>query len=530
MIKETLGSNSFFPDSSHGNSQNAEAEKNDPFGNAKRKSQKSNPYYRNPPIYKTISDPFVIVDRQWRIVHINQIALIVLSRSWDELIGSTIWQSFPTIVNTATEAALRKVMNLHIPVRFESRRARTGRWYQAVAYPIEDGIACYWFDITEHKKAKDDARLTQERLALSLEASGSGVWDWNLITDEMWWSTTMYDLRGVNPEGEPPTGKRSVDMVVKEDRERIALRLRQVWERHEEYREEFRIDHPVRGRRWIASFGRTFYDPACRPVRMIGLNLDITDRKRMEEELQKYREILELQVKKDAARLAESCAELKQGAAQLSRLASELTLAEQRERRHLAEILHDHLQQYLVGAKIGLEVLVGHLPESHRGAVENIKELILKSIKTSRSLTVELSPPILYEKTLTTAIEWLAQWMKKNHGLGVEIETDHPLPSLPEHLTVILFQSVRELLFNVVKHARVNAARIVMYKNDDRYLRIAVVDQGVGFDPEGMWKKPESGGFGLFSIRERLQFLGGRLEIISNPGKGSSCTLVAPLR
>jgi PAS domain S-box-containing protein len=383
--------------------------------------------------------------------------------------------------------------------------------------------------IAESRRIEEELRFHKDRLALTLEASGSGAWDWNLITDEQWWSPTMFELRGVAQNGAAPDGKKLLGTVAEEDRQRIQNRLHECWNRHEAYREEFRIDHPTRGKRWMASSGRTFYDRNGRPVRMVGINFDITERKEMEEELRSARRKLEMRVRERTAELAETNAELERRTKQLSRLSSELTLTEFRERRRLAQVIHDHLQQVLVGAKINLEILSSRIPEDQRNTFQNIHDLLVNSIKISRFLTGELSPPVLYERGLTAAIEWLARWMKEKYDLSVELVFRPETVETDEDFTILLFQSIRELLFNVVKHARTASARIEMSKEGAGLLRIVVSDKGKGFDPERMWMEADPvPGFGLFSIRERMELLGGRLEVDSTPGRGSAFTLIAP--
>ena len=239
--------------------------------------------------------------------------------------------------------------------------------------------------------------------------------------------------------------------------------------------------------------------------------------------LEHARDDLERQVR-------ERTAEITRRAEDLARLASELTLTEQRERRRLAVELHDNLQQLLVGTRFGLEALANRIGDEHRESIGHLAELVDESIKASRSLTVALSPPVLFEGGLGAGLEWLGRWMGRQHGLEVEVFTDPEAVSEREDVRVLLYQAVRELLLNVVKHARTNRARVELERLDRGFLEVTVEDLGVGFDPEAL--RPggagSGGGFGLFGIRERFSLLGGSVEVGSSPGEGTRIVLTAP--
>ena len=211
-------------------------------------------------------------------------------------------------------------------------------------------------------------------------------------------------------------------------------------------------------------------------------------------------------------------------------MSAELVRAEQRERSRLAVLIHDHLQQLLVAAKMGLELLSDHVADDRQQDVANIFDMLAESIQISRSLSAELSPPVLHKHGLAAALEWLARWMKKNYQLTVELQLNPQINVRTEPIMVLLYQSVRELLFNVVKHARVNRANLKMMRDETGHLRIVVSDQGVGFDPAARREDPDpTAGFGLFTVRDRLTMLGGHLEVHSTPGAGTTITLIAPL-
>ncbi len=223
--------------------------------------------------------------------------------------------------------------------------------------------------------------------------------------------------------------------------------------------------------------------------------------------------------------------ELEHRANQLARLTSELTLAEQRERRRLAQLLHDDLQQLLAGSRLHLEMLGEEGKLDKHAAYRSAHDLLVKSIETARSLSAELSPPVLYQKGLVDALKWLARWMERTHRLEVVLDLGDHDPPIPEDLRVLVFQSIRELLFNVVKHAQTGTARVEL-QNRNGQIQIAVSDSGVGFSRDNRMKIDPStdGGFGLFSIRERFGLLGGACEITGSAGVGTTVTLTAPVK
>ncbi|MEN6497070.1 MAG: response regulator [Thermoguttaceae bacterium] len=250
---------------------------------------------------------------------------------------------------------------------------------------------------------------------------------------------------------------------------------------------------------------------------------DISNRTAAEEQIRVLNATLE-------ERVAERTALAKQRTGQLQALAVELGLTEQRERRRLAQRLHDGLQQLLYAARLSLETIRRHAtaPKTLR-AIQQTDDLLTQSLAESRSLTIELSPPVLYDAGLVAAVQWLArQFLEKQH-LEVEVQAHDGVEPITESVRVFLFEAVRELLFNAVKHAQTNKVWVEVTSPQGEFVQVVVTDRGAGFDasrpPDA---DPGKGSFGLFSIRERLAALGGRLDIESTPGHGTRIMLTAP--
>jgi signal transduction histidine kinase len=228
------------------------------------------------------------------------------------------------------------------------------------------------------------------------------------------------------------------------------------------------------------------------------------------------------------ARVAERTAEVARLADHLRALASELADVEQQERRRLALILHDHVQQILVGARMQVEALRRRLGDpSAPELCLDLDASLREAIDASRSLAVELSPPVLRDAGIGPALTWLAARMRDRHGLVVTLTCDAgPEPS--DQGRALLFECTRELLLNVVKHAGVHEASISLQRAGGR-VRIVVQDAGEGFDPAVLARRDGDPTFGLFSIQQRLAYVGGDCRVDSAPGRGTRVTMSIPV-
>jgi signal transduction histidine kinase len=192
----------------------------------------------------------------------------------------------------------------------------------------------------------------------------------------------------------------------------------------------------------------------------------------------------------------------------------------------MARVLHDDLQQQLFAVQLQLQMLAEDLGDTD--FLEAITDLVSHALTTTRRLTVDLSPPVLQGEGLTEAVNWLGVHMQERYDLSVEVDAGDKQRVEAEDMRVLLFQLVRELLFNVVKHADVDEARVIL-SEDDHDLVIRVEDDGTGFDTSVLRNGNNGTGFGLPSVVERLRLFGGRLTVDSAPGHGTRCTVRVPL-
>jgi PAS domain S-box-containing protein len=231
---------------------------------------------------------------------------------------------------------------------------------------------------------------------------------------------------------------------------------------------------------------------------------DVTERKRSEEQVQQHQ-------------------------ISLRALASELTIAEERQRRELAVNLHDHVGQKLVAARLGLETLRSFGPERQaRLKLAEVATLLEQTIEDVATLTFELCPPILYDLGLPAAIQWIGRQIEEQHGVKVKLVYTGGLTLSNDDLRPLLFRMIRELLTNTVKHAGAQTITVSLSQTAHTVM-IAVRDDGVGFDRTSVLSHGATGsGFGLFSIRERLLHLGGKIDINSRSGQGTQVSLTVP--
>lgn len=476
-------------------------------------------------------------DEQGRVLFWNPASERLYGWTSAEALG----KSLDALILTREEAAqfrrilraIRKTGRPHGPYEAHvHHRDGTPGWVLSTTFSIpmpegQTGFVCTDVDITERKQVEESLANERNLYKDLLATTPVGVYRLLVKAEREWvdnqWIArlgTHYQIEAANDEFCRILGitqaQRKADATIvaqrlhPDDRDDFVARNVQALKTLKTFRWEGRILR--RGKvRWI-QFTSV---PRLLPngdLNWTGMLTDLTERKSMEEQLKEANERLEAKVRERTRHLRD--------------LAAELTQAEHRERRRIADVLHEDLQQRLVAMQYRIhELKERHADAATRRDAEWLLRELKQTVEISRNLTSQLRPPVLYELGLRAALEWLAEDMQSRFGLRVSLagETAFHLPS--DDVRAFAFDTVRELLMNVVKHSGVQSAVIrIAWQGKDR-VAIEVADKGNGFAGR---QKSHLRTFGLFSIRERIEAFGGCFEIASRPGKGTRAVLILP--
>jgi PAS domain S-box-containing protein len=378
-------------------------------------------------------------------------------------------------------------------------------------------IKGYIFDDTDRKRAEEALRESEERFRTMADGSPLIIW----VTDRdgrMQFVNRAYrEFFGATLEQVQSGGWQP--LVHPEDVSTYTEPFMQCLRAHMPFHAQGRVRRHDGQWRWIESYGEPRFSASGEFLGIAGSSPDVTEQRQTEDSLRELTQTLE-------TRVAQRTRELESRARQLQKLALELSQAEEQERRRLAEILHDDLQQQLAAVKFHLGILSGRTKDDFgvQRSVGQLDEMLRNAIETSRSLSHELSPAVMYHGDLGEVLEWLANQIRAKHGLLVEVDARGQVDVESEALKTFLYKAVQEMLFNAVKHARVSRARVRLRRRG-RCLCVCVSDYGRGFDLQELRR---TAGFGLMSIRERVELLGGRMKIHSVKGAGSRFIVTVP--
>jgi PAS domain S-box-containing protein len=468
----------------------------------------------NRQIIECNNDCVSILNSDGKTIFVNRRGLNLMEADSDDLLVGKDWlEGFEKADQTALDLALKSAVygrtaNLRA---YRPTTKGTPKWWDIIVAPLQEAseikgrVLIIARDVTEHMQVEKALRESEEAfrkifeegpMAMILAGVDSRITKVNnafcrmlgYLENEL----TGFPVTEITHPEDIDEDVQLIDRLIRGEIPSFSLEKRYLTKRREIV--------------WGHVTASLIRDPEGRPVYLVAMIESINERKQTETKVLAYQE-------------------------QLQSLASKLSLSEERERRRIATNLHDRIGQSLAFAILKLSALSQpELNGMQEDAIREIRQLIEDAMGDTRSLTFELSPPVLYELGLVPAVEWLARKIQQEHGIETRFHDDGQPKPLDEDFRIVLFQAVRELLVNVVKHARASHAQVLLRRDGDA-LRVIIEDDGVGFDPASKQSWTEgSAGFGLFSTRERLDYLGGQVKIASHPGEGTRITLLAPLK
>jgi PAS domain S-box-containing protein len=446
----------------------------------------------------------------------------VIGKTMQEVVGDEVWMTIAPYVETALKG---QAVDCETEAKY---RHGATRWVHIVYTPHRDasgqiaGFIVMVTDISAQKRAEAALRESETRFRTIADSAPVLIWMTGLHGCEFV-NRAYMEFIGVEKQSDVANFEWA-RYVHDEDRKQYMELYFDSLRNCAPFDAQFRFRRSDGQYRWLRSFGRPRLTETGELVGYLGASIDITDIREAQERLQRWSEELEQAVRAKTSELLESQERLRA-------LAAEVGLAEQRERRRIATELHDHLQQMLVFCKLKLgqgKRLAATVPDCAE-LMKQVDDVLAEALTYSRTLVAELCPPVLREFGLVAALKWLGEHMNQRQ-LRVSVDAGQDHVRVPEEQAVLVFQSVRELLINVAKHAGTKHASVHLTREEDG-IRIEVRDAGLGFDLSVV--QPHDDGqplkFGLFSIRERMKAFGGRLDLVTAPGQGTTAVLLLPL-
>jgi two-component system, NarL family, sensor histidine kinase UhpB len=375
-------------------------------------------------------------------------------------------------------------------------------------------------DISARKQAEQQLRESEARLRLVIEGAGMGTWDVDVKSGKALWNENHYRILGYQPVG-TPTWQMWRATIHPEDADLVLSARVSAMANRSLYCPEHRIIRADTGEiRWIAPFARFIYDDEGRPFRFVGVDFDITDRKRAEDATQRLNEELE-------RRVSERTTELLYTQAQLRALTRRLHVLQEEERSELARELHDEFGAAFTALKMDLHWILSRLParsEELAQKARGMSELIDHSVDSVRRTAGLLRPRLLDDFGLVAAIEWQIEEFQRRTGIRCEASLPNEA-SIDRSISTAVFRILQEALTNAARHAEATKVCIRL-QFDSRRIHIEIEDNGKGID---LTSQAKGKSLGLFGMQERASAFGGDVQFESRQNRGTTVKVEIPL-
>ncbi len=448
-----------------------------------------------------------------RLIDINQRYAEFFGYSREEMIGRTVtelglWEN-PEERNKVLQRLHEHGSVREHEVRF---RRRNGEIRHALLSfePVIDTkgellLVTMITDVTERKQVQEELQRSQSFLEQAQEVGKIGSWVAGLGDDgSLWASREVYRIFGVS-EDTPIDVRSFVAIVHPEDRAAVRARVQHGIEAHTPVSIEHRIMLPNGEHRWVYERAEVIYDADDRPLKLIGVVQDISDRIQRDETLRHYTE-------------------------RLQTLSQSLLEAQERERQHIARELHDQIGQALTAVQINLQTEMQHADSGSRSRIVDSIAIVEQVLEQVRDLSLNLRPPMLDDLGLIPALRWYLTQQAQRAGLQVELDAEPVAAALDPACKIACFRIVQEAVTNIVRHAKAHKIGVRLWCEADM-LQVVVRDDGTGFDVDAFrHSEKHHAHLGLIGMEERATLLGGHLQVTSVPGDGTEVRIQLPLK
>jgi PAS domain S-box-containing protein len=464
-------------------------------------------------IVQSSDDAIIAKDLNGIITNWNSSAERIFGYTEREVLGKPIVVIIPPELQAEETEILRRLRKGERIDHFETVRVAKGGQRVLVSLtisPIKDssgrivGASKIARDITRIKQIEQALRESEQRMRFCLEAANIGTWDWDIESGSIRWSENMERIHGQEPGSFPGNVEAFLEGVRDEDRQRVKQAIEQALGGDGKYHVEYRQVKADGSFGWMEAYGQATYDSSNRPVKMMGVCRDISERKISEEALKQAHEQLDGRVK-------ERTSDLDRAQERLRLLSARLLQMQDEERRRIARELHDTAGQILVALNLTLAPVEQELQKNNSGLARQITEslgLIEELSRDLRTMSHLLHPPLLDEAGLLSAVRWYVEGFAERSKIEVDLHLDPEVGRLPPELETAVFRIVQECLTNIHRHSGSRSARIEIVR-DTQTIKVEIRDHGTGLP------RPMRAGVGIQGMRERVRQLGGQLEIES---------------
>jgi len=502
---------------------------------------------------------YALIDGAYRVTAINHAGQMIFGRPKNTVLNARFSALVAPENQVAVQLLLEKISESRASGTRQIRIIRPDgsvRFCQLECRSTKEGsektqLQVVLTDITERIKAHDTAEESLERLHLATEGARLGTWHWDMKTDKTIWNDRLYDLLGRTPDKSELSGETFLTYIHQDDLPAFREKLEKAVASFSDFEDEFRVVRENGEIKWLATSGRIYYDAEDRPIRMAGINYDITDRKQAEEALHNTLEQLEFHIQQRTADLEDTNRALNQEIGKRKKFEIALknssdNLAQEYERRKslsrrlvdlleedrhgIAMALHDHIGQLLTSIKIDLETVESQLAEpSVSGIVRRAKKNTTESISFIREVSHQLRPSTLDDFGLDASLRSLIEEIQKSAALKIHYYVRAMPQQIEKRKELALYRIAQEALNNTIKHTAADKVFINLTCRE-KSIRMTLEDNGNGFDYEKLQlDKSARGPLGITIMRERAIQAGGNFRIESQPGKGTFVSVEIPI-